>query len=150
MPVLHAEALRDHAQRLEAQTLIEMPGMDIAFHHGVELHEPEALFPGLFKGILHKHLPDMLSPAVLRYCIAGICYMSTASHIVGMKYVKPYYFALILRYRRMALSRKKLVSHVHRQQLLLGKCFSILYDLIPYGHHGLKVVLPVSSDYHPV
>lgn len=39
--VLHQKALRNGAQMHKAQALIQVAGMDIVFHHGVELEQLE-------------------------------------------------------------------------------------------------------------
>ena len=63
MAVLPAEAAGDGAQRLKAQPLVEVPGVDIAGHHGVELKHAETQLPSGVQAVLDQRFTDVQSPA---------------------------------------------------------------------------------------
>ena len=57
--VFETEALGDNAELLKAQTLIQVPGMNVRGDDGVELHDPEAEIFGGLETVEHKLLSDM-------------------------------------------------------------------------------------------
>ena len=62
MPILHMEPSRDHAELLEAKTLIQMSRMNIAFYNRIELQHTESKFSPFFKAIKYKLFTYVLSP----------------------------------------------------------------------------------------
>ena len=87
--VLQAESTRNHPQLVKAEPFIEMPCMNICRDNRVELQNPKAGVPPLCKRVTYQLLPNMRSPAIPAYCIAGIANMPAAADVVGMKNIKP-------------------------------------------------------------
>ena len=68
----HAEPARDRTKLCEPKPLIEMAGMHVALHHGIELQHSESQQPSLFQAVLHQLLSDVQPPAGGAHRIAGI------------------------------------------------------------------------------
>ena len=62
MPVLHPEALRNDAQRNISKPLIQMPGVDVAFNHRVELQYRESEPFRLVQTVQNQHFSYVLAP----------------------------------------------------------------------------------------
>ena len=86
--VLHPKAVRDHAQLHKAEPLVQMTGVDIAFHHGVELQDAKAEPLGVDQTVLHQLLTDMLTAAVLADGIAGVADMTAPTDVVWVKNIQ--------------------------------------------------------------
>ena len=63
--VLHAEAARNGSELGEAKTLVEMPRVDVAFDHGVELEDAEPVLLRLCKAVKDELFADV-PPTALR------------------------------------------------------------------------------------
>lgn len=62
--VLHAEAAWDCAELCEAETFVEMPGVDVPFGDGVELKYLEAMRLGLSETVEDELLAEMPTTTV--------------------------------------------------------------------------------------
>jgi len=85
MAVLHPKPLGDGPELVKTDTLVEMPGMDIAFHHGVELQDQESepfCFPN---AVQHQLLADMLAAAGGADRVAGVADMGAAADVIGVE-----------------------------------------------------------------
>ena len=61
--VLHPEAAGDGSEQSEAKPFIQVTGVNIVLHNGVELQEPEMELRGLRKTVGHQLFADVLTPA---------------------------------------------------------------------------------------
>ena len=93
MAVLHEEALGDSAQAGEAQALVEVQGVDVCGHDGVELEDAEAE-PGTHdQRVLDELLADVLPAPGRADGIAGVADVAAAAHVVGVQDVEADEFA---------------------------------------------------------
>lgn len=60
--VFHPEAAGDGSEQSEAKPFIQVTGVNIVLHNGVELQEPEMELRGLRKTVGHQLFADMLTP----------------------------------------------------------------------------------------
>ena len=63
MSILHPESAGYYAQTHESQAFIQMSGMGVGFHDGIELKNQKAEFRGLGNAVQNKLLTDMLTTA---------------------------------------------------------------------------------------
>ena len=110
--VLHAESLRDDAQLYEAQTLVEVAGMDIGSHHGIELHNTKAMSLTLYETIGYQLFADMETSVIPADCVAGITDVAAATDIIWMQNIETTDLSGIdiLSYGIVGLNRKKIFS----------------------------------------
>ena len=114
MSVLHPKAAGDGSKPHKAQPLIQMTGMEVTLHDGVELENTEAMLRGLFQAVKHQLLPDMKSAAVRADRIAGVADVPATPDIVGVKDVEADYLAVNLRYTTMSLGREESLKRIER------------------------------------
>lgn len=94
--VLHEEALGDSAQAGEAQALIEVQGVDVCGHDGVELEDAEAK-PGTHdQRVIDELLADVLPASGRANGIAGVANVAASAHIVGVQDVEADEFACLV------------------------------------------------------
>ncbi len=72
MSVPHTEAARNGAELDKTQPLIQVPGMDVAFHDCIELKHPEVQLSTLSEAIEYQFLPDMPASFLGGNSITGI------------------------------------------------------------------------------
>ena len=60
MPVFHSEPFGDGAKLYETKSLIQMSGMGVALHNGIELKNTESQLFCLLKAIQHQFFANML------------------------------------------------------------------------------------------
>ena len=63
MSVLHPKAIRDNAELSESNSLVQMPGVDIALYNSVELQDLKADFLCPRDTVKHELFADMLTSA---------------------------------------------------------------------------------------
>ena len=78
LSVLQPETSRNHAKRHKPQTLVQMSCVDVAFHHGIQLDQPETQFFRIFQAICHQLFTDMQTANTGRNGITGIADMPAA------------------------------------------------------------------------
>ena len=88
--VLHPEAAGDGSEQSEAKPFIQVTGVNIVLHNGVELQEPEMELRGLHETVGYPLFTDMLAPTHGIHGIAGICNMAAPTNVVGVENVKPH------------------------------------------------------------
>ena len=81
--VLHPKAAGDGSKPHKAQPLIQMTGMEVTLHDGVELENTEAMLRGLFQAVQHQLLPDMKSAAGRTDRIAGVADVPERPTLLG-------------------------------------------------------------------
>ena len=72
MTVFCAEAVWNHAQLNKAQTLIQMPCMNICFHHRIELQNAESMQACLNYAVRNELFAYVTAAQILFYGIACI------------------------------------------------------------------------------
>ena len=95
MPILHPETSGDRSQLNETKPLVQMTGMDVALHYGIELQHTEPQILCNLQAVQHQFFTDMLSSARGGYCITGIANMSAASDVIGMQNIQPNNFSVM-------------------------------------------------------
>lgn len=136
MPILHPEPTRYSSKLDKSESLIQMPCVNITFHHGIELQHSKAMFLRLFQAVHYKFFSDVLSPHDRRNRITRIADMTASAHIVWMKYVQTYDFSRIgFRNAAITLAVKELFSRYIVQRVFLRKGYAIFYDLVPDRIH---------------
>ena len=85
MTVFHTESAGDCAKLDEAQPLIQMSCMDIAFNDSIELQHPEAQGLSPAQAVKHQFFADVPPPCLRGDRIACVADMPAPSDIVGMK-----------------------------------------------------------------
>lgn len=88
MPVFHKKSSRNHTQLLETKAFVEMPGMGIGSHHGIELKNPEAVGLSLDHTVQDKLLADMKPPCSGADRIACIGDVPAAAFVIGVQDIK--------------------------------------------------------------
>ena len=81
--VLHPEAIGDGSDIHKAKPLVQVSGVDVVFHHSVELHQGKAQSFCLSQAVRHQLFTDMTASAVRIYRIAGIGNMPQPSEGLG-------------------------------------------------------------------
>ena len=151
--VLHEEALGDAAQAGEAEALIEVEGMDVGGHNGIELKDAEAKACANGQRVLDELLADVQTTLVIPDGVAGIADVSATAHVVGVEDVETDDLA------RVAIDGNASIRLVAEEvgSLLLGqfidlrKSHALAHHLVPYAHgleHIGRLIFP--DDNHVV
>ena len=113
--ILHPESSGDCSKLNETQSLIQMSGMNIAFHNGIELEHTETKILSVFQTVKHQFFTDMLSPACGGYRITGIADMSASPYIIRMQDIQSDNLSVILRYTSITLGSEECFAGFFRQ-----------------------------------
>ena len=87
--VFHPEYPGNHADPDKAKPLVQMPGMEIILHHGVELQDVKAQLFCLCKAVQNQLFADVPAPAPGIHGIARIGVTAQAPDAVRMQDIQP-------------------------------------------------------------
>ena len=147
MAILHAEALWNNTELGKAQSFIQMQGMDIGGHNGIELEYAETKAGSRFQRVLHQLFANMKSTLALFHGITRIADMTAPAYIVGMENIETYNLIRLTIYgnARIRLAHEERVCRFIRQLFILRKSDSFTNNGIPYRHCLFLVFLFVFS-----
>ena len=144
--VLHAEALGDGAELGEAETLIEVPRVDIRGDDGVELQDAEAVRPALRETVGDQGLAEVQAARCALDGVARVADVAAAAFVVGMQDVEAEDLAVRLGDGGVGLSGEKFRAGLLVQAVLLRKGDAVLHDLVPDPDHIGQVRRLIGSD----
>ena len=136
--VLHEEALGDSAQAGETQALVEVQGVDVCCHDGVELEDAEAEPGPHDQRVLDELLADVLPASGRANGIAGVADVAAAAHVVGVQDVEADDFARLAvdGDSGIGLAAEEVVGRRPGQLVELRERYALAHDLVP-DVHGL-------------
>ena len=148
--VLHPEAAGDGSEQSEAKPFIQMAGVDVVFHNGVELQKTEMKLCSLHETVGHQLFADVLTPASGIHGIAGVCNVAAPADVVGMENVKSHDPAVCDGDAAVALGRKESTPASLIKKLFLRERDALFHDLVPDAHHGGNVAFVIFPDFHRI
>ena len=147
MSVLHPETSRNDAKLGKAKAFIQMSGVGIRPHDGIELKNAKAESLPLRETVQHQLFSDMQAAEGFAYRVAGVADVAAAADVVGMQDVKSQNLIGVGGFCDSAegLFCEKRSSGLPIQQLRLRECDTVLYNFVPYRDHSLQIRFCISA-----
>ena len=148
--IFHQKAIGNRSHQHEAKTFIQVPGMNIVFYYGIELHQLESMFFCLIQTVGNQPFANVFSPVARINGRACICNMTATTNIVRVKNVKSNNCSVVVRDGTVCLCSKKYLSTFFIKKIQLWKSNTFLNNLVPNTHHSRHIGFTIVSDFHTI
>lgn len=158
--VLHPEPAGDRAELREAEALVKVAGVGVAFDDGVKLKDAEAELFCLGEAVEDELFADVAAAGGGCDGVAGVADVAAAADVVGVEDVEAVDDAVLLGDARVALGREKVSACCQVERLFLREGDAVFDDFVPdfddlgeisggvfaYNHGNLRVVVQLYNS----